>query len=153
MTVTGTVTVSGDNDPAAVSETVEGTLRLELVHPGGAKPSRPWIGRRCLTGMTYKLKGKRLSLRGHKFVKDDPGIDFWADLSTLYVVITEGPPERTYVGVIRVELADFLHRQLRGANVIDGGGPPVDDVGKAWALGRFMSFFMGSVADGYSDWT
>jgi hypothetical protein len=97
--------------------------------------------------------GPPIEVRGRKLIADDPGMDVWADLSTVHVVARSA--ERAWMGVMRVRLADFLDEQLRKMVVEsegDPGAPPLDDVARGWAFLRFASFFVGGVKNVYSQW-
>jgi hypothetical protein len=106
--------------------------------------------------MLYRLffrdsKGNPYTLSGHKIVKDDPGLDAWADTTTLYTKIFEGhvaaPGEtaaRLYgAGILRIYMLDFL-RQLTTFRV---EGPTMHD--RVAALKRFGQLFLGKLWDVY----
>jgi cholesterol oxidase len=151
IAIHGSIVFAGRDHP------VKGNLHLHLRSAGHA-PSRAWSesGQQRLHAMTYLLRnGSGLELLGRKVIRDDPGFDMWSDLSTLYVTVSENGS--TWVGVVRVQLADFVEKQLRQLQVLsseDGGagGGDIDDVAKAWALMKFGRFFLGSVKNVYSNW-
>ena len=98
--------------------------------------------------MTYRVRGDGIELDGHKVIEDDPGIDFWTDLSTLHTRVVYRQQE--LAGILRVHLPDFMDRQLRQMQV---GTDLDDDFVKAWGFVRFARFFFGSMTRAYSDWT
>jgi predicted acylesterase/phospholipase RssA len=95
--------------------------------------------------------GRQLTLSGFKEIRDGPGFDAWRDTTTLFTRVLEGhvPAEAestaTVVasGIITIHLLDFLH-QLTTFRVTGG-----DELGKASALGRFGTFFLGKLWDVY----
>jgi predicted acylesterase/phospholipase RssA len=107
--------------------------------------------------MHYRLffreaSGADLTLSGWKVVEDDPGLDVWADTTTLYTRIyrgrvaadAEAGAEVVASGVLRVHLPDFL-RQLTSFRA---RGPSSAD--EARALLDFLRFFLGSLWDVYA---
>ena len=159
----------------------EGSLYFDLQADHRPPGSRLWAQDRKLVAMTYDLRVKmgrrRVPLLARKLIADDPGMDFWSDLSTLYVVARvnglQNPQRvphlprsfapsklggstrvRWWVGVMRVQLSQFLQQQLPNLRVL-GDGPgavPADDVTRGWAFLRFASFFVGNVKNVYSQW-
>lgn len=131
-----------------------GQIELQL----GGPESAPF-GRRsappCSGGLVYRLQGRRdgrpvdglpgasdpsFRLYGFKHLADDPGLDAWLDLSTLYVdARVEG---RTFRGVVRVSLTEFLREQLPTFEVVQDG---LCRERQLWALSRFVRFFVGRV--------
>ncbi len=103
--------------------------------------------------MLYRLYftdggGSPLTLSGHKVVRDDPGLDLWADTTTMYVHLLDGYVSRgeepgarvTGAGVLRIDEAALL-RQLATFGTGGPGGPE--------ALARFGRFFLGELWDVY----
>ena len=138
---------------------VRGHLYLDLQRDPRRPASRVWAQERRLVAMSYVMVadgpagGPPIEVRGRKLIADDPGMDVWADLSTVHVVARSA--ERAWMGVMRVRLADFLDEQLRKMVVEsegDPGAPPLDDVARGWAFLRFASFFVGGVKNVYSQW-
>jgi choline dehydrogenase-like flavoprotein len=134
----------------------EGSLYFDLQADHRPAGSRLWAQDRKLVAMTYDLRVKmgrrRVPLLARKLIADDPGMDFWSDLSTLYVVARTG---RWWVGVMRVQLSRFLQQQLPNIKVLGEGAEgavPADDVTRGWAFLRFASFFVGNVKNVYSQW-
>ena len=147
MRVDGSLRVGGDESPRKFD--VSGELLLDMAEvPGGQRSSRIWLRPRRLTGMTYRITGPGVEAVGHKVIEDDPGIDFWTDLSTLHTRVVYDDQELT--GILRVHLPDFMDRQLRQMQV---GKDLDDDFVKAWGFARFAQFFFGSMTRAYSDWT
>jgi choline dehydrogenase-like flavoprotein len=135
----------------------EGRLCFELHTDDARRASRLWAQDRKLVAMTYELRVKvgrrRVPLLARKLMVDDPGMDLWSDLSTVFVVARTS---RWWVGVMRVRLSHFLQHQLRNMEVLGdvGAGPMAgpDDVTRGWAFLRFASFFVGGVKNVYSQW-
>lgn len=102
--------------------------------------------------MRYRLwftdaAGHPLTLRAHKRVADDPGLDVWTDSTTLFTQLLLGHVDQTRdddavvtaAGVLRIPLLSFV-RQLttfrtRGVTITD----------RASALVSFQSFFIGQL--------
>jgi cholesterol oxidase len=88
--------------------------------------------------------GNRLTLVGHKDIRDDPGLDVWPDTSTLYLRILGGhtladddPAASTIAsGIVTIHLPDFL-QQLTTFRV--GGPQPVS------AARAFGQLFLGEL--------
>jgi cholesterol oxidase len=91
--------------------------------------------------------GERFRFEGVKRVHDDPGLDLWADTTTLYVTVREGDAPAGRVvgrGILRISPADFS-RQLTTMQVLNASG-----VGERLAaLARFGRFFAGALHDVY----
>src|ERR671930_177754 len=107
--------------------------------------------------MLYRLlvtdgQGRQLTVSGHKEVHDDPGLDLYADTTTLYTRVLAGHvsaeqeagAEVVAAGIIRIHLVDFL-RQL---TTFRTSGGSVKE--QAAALGRFGALFLGSLWDVYA---
>ncbi|MDP8993151.1 MAG: GMC family oxidoreductase [Actinomycetota bacterium] len=115
----------------------------------GADPS--------VTNMMYRLHltgdaGEPLTLTGYKDVKDDPGLDLWADTTTLFVRVLRGHVEEdesgaevVAAGVLRIYMLDFA-RQLTTFRV---RGP--DAATRRKALSDFGSLFLGKLWEIYAD--
>jgi len=118
-----------------------GTLNLlvaDTVRPGD--PHRPAPGTRR---MIYRMAltatdGSRFDLHGVKLVRDDPGMDVWADTTTLAVTVTDATGAEVGTGELRIALAD-LARQL---TTIRGRS-----LSQLW---RFGMHFAGSLLDTYT---
>jgi choline dehydrogenase-like flavoprotein len=162
MDLKGTITVVGrPNQKRRIApfRFDKGALYFDLEKDPRRDTSRFWANRRRLKGMTYDipftLRTKRQqagTAHGRKFIHDDPGIDVWADLSTLYVGChIDG---QTYIGVLRISLTKFLQEQVRNMSVQTGkdGEPLFDEVAQGWAFLRLAGFFLGAVKNAYSEW-
>lgn len=130
-------------DPLTAIGTLE-LLVLDAVRPGD--PHRPAPGTRR---MTYRMTltatdGTRFGLRGEKLVRDDPGLDVWADTTTLAVTVRGADGSDRGHGALRIAPAD-LARQVM---TIDPAGPTFPR--RLAALGRFGMHFGGSLADTYT---
>ncbi len=135
---------------------VSGALYFELRADAQPGTSRLWAQDRKLVAMTYDLEidmgSRSVPLLGRKLIVDDPGLDLWNDLSTVFVVCRR---TRWWVGVMRVQLSSFLQNQLRNMRVVGDGEPgtlPLDEVARGWAFLRFASFFAGNLKNVYSQW-
>jgi predicted acylesterase/phospholipase RssA len=102
--------------------------------------------------MWYRLfftdaNGEPLTLIGFKRIEDDPGPDEWEDTTTLFTRVVKGhvgvDAEATAPlvagGIVRIELADFLH-QLTTFRV---EGPTL--AARTSALSRFGQLFLGKL--------
>ena len=107
--------------------------------------------------MLYRLyfrdkNGSPYTLSGHKIVKDEAGMDAWADTTTLYTRILQGHVDEQAEaaaqlygsGILRIYMLDFL-RQLTTFRV---EGPTVHD--RVAALNRFGRLFLGKLWDVYA---
>ena len=80
-------------------------------------------------------------------------MDFWGDLSTLFVVV------QTQALVGRGDARAAVQLPAAAAAQHAGAGRrrarpslPLDEVAKGWAFLRFASFFVGNVKNVYSQW-
>jgi choline dehydrogenase-like flavoprotein len=112
---------------------------------------RLWLGLRNgrMTTMNYDLRLRaddfpEAHLVGTKFIRDDPGLDSFLDLTTLNVVI-DRPGERLLHGVVRVPASNFISKQLPTFKLI--GCEDLDNTGKLWAAARFSDFFFGTIKE------
>jgi choline dehydrogenase-like flavoprotein len=142
-------------------------LRFEMDQPMEASTrmgARFWGEQRRMLSMTYHLLLEQVgatgtprtcTVVGRKKLQDQPGLDVWSDLSTLYVVVKDAGGVVTDIGIQRVHLGDFIRYQLRGIDTTGSLNPeniPLDDAAKAWALTRFGRLFLGTVTNVYSQW-
>jgi cholesterol oxidase len=110
-----------------------------------------------LKNMRYRLyfadgAGNPLTMRGHKDVRDDPGLDLWSDTSTLYTSVLRGhvpadedeTAEVSASGIITIHLVDFA-RQL---TTFRAQGPTPAD--RSRAMSRFGALFLGQLWELYS---
>ena len=116
--------------------------------------------------MFYRLffhddNGNPLTLSGHKFIKDDPGLDVWHDTTTLFTRILKGhvsKAEETAAenepqkladmceasGIIIIHFFDFM-KQL---TTFRAEGNTISD--RTAAMARFGRLFMGKLWDVYA---
>jgi cholesterol oxidase len=110
-------------------------------------PDDPEDGKR----MTYRMElaaedGSSFHFDGFKRIHDDPGLDQWADTTTLFVTVRregeDGPVAGR--GILRIRQQDFM-RQMTTMQVTGAAGPREELA----AMGRFGSYFTGSLRDVY----
>jgi hypothetical protein len=102
--------------------------------------------------MRYRMKmqareGRVFFMDGFKIIRDDPGLDVWADTTTLYVTIFDGPDDQAPVfgrGILRIYPDDFK-QQLQTLKVNNGRTLKQ----RARARLSFARVFMGTVFDTY----
>lgn len=85
-------------------------------------------------------------LLGTKLLVDDPGLDAWQDLTTLFTDIIDDEDNICLAGVIRVSLQDFINQQLPSFAVDPERSAGLSDTQRALALARFLKRFFGDVA-------
>jgi cholesterol oxidase len=104
--------------------------------------------RRMLYGLLLTSRaGRRFHFEGFKRVRDDGRLEAWADTTTLFVTIHDGPDRTAPVlgrGVLRIEPAD-LARQLTTV-AIPGAANAAD---RLRGIAAFGGFFAGTVLDVY----
>ena len=96
--------------------------------------------------MVYRMKmrseeGKVYYFHGYKIVRPHSVLDIWADNSTLYVTVRDGPDESAAVlgsGILHIERIDFA-RQLTTMKVTNA--PNVEE--RLRGMTRFGEFFAG----------
>ncbi len=125
--------------PLVVTDGVFNLFVTDAASPGAKK-------------MRYRMRlsseeGKRYFFEGFKQIHDDPGIDMWADTTTLYVTVHEGEDDSGPIagtGILRIKPADFMHQMttMRVTNAVDARQ-------RLAALGRFSAYFSGSLHDAY----
>ncbi|PYM67431.1 MAG: choline dehydrogenase [Candidatus Rokuibacteriota bacterium] len=136
----GTVTAPAVSpDPLTVAD---GTFSLFVVDATevGARQMRYEATLVARTGERYRFEG-------FKRIHDDPGLDLWADTTTLYVTVRAAePPDGRVVGrgILRIAPADFS-RQMTSMQVLDA----VSVGERLRALARFGQFFAGALHDVY----
>lgn len=81
------------------------------------------------------------TVRGYKRLRDKPGIEGWRDVSCLFVRISDPQGGVLGAGAVRVDLIQFLREQLPSMQATGCDDP----VRATWALGRFATFFFGSL--------
>jgi cholesterol oxidase len=102
--------------------------------------------------MRYRMKlssveGREYFFDGYKLVHDDPGIDQWADTTTLYITVHEGDSYAGEIvgrGILRIRPQDFL-RQMTTMQVTNAP----DAKARLAATGRYAAYFTGSLRDVY----
>jgi cholesterol oxidase len=102
--------------------------------------------------MLYRLRfvgkdAQRYLLDGFKIVRDDPGIDLWADNTTLYTSIRSGWSADGAIlaqGVLHINVPGFL--SLLGSMTVKNS-PSLLETAKA--KGDFGRFFLGSLWETY----
>jgi cholesterol oxidase len=102
--------------------------------------------------MRYRMKlssqeGGRYFFDGFKRIHDDPGLDMWADTTTLFITIHEGDDDAGRVvgkGVLHILPQDFM-RQMTTMRVRNA----VSARQRLALTGRFGAFFTGSLQDVY----
>lgn len=138
------------NQPWPVSESRRRHAQTLAVQPKHELPSSSDPGpevRELHYYIGFEDNGKRWLLTGYKHIQDEPGPDAWRASSSLYVCLwgpNVGQADETLVlqgvGVIHVELGQFLSRQLPSIRV-----SPSDAPRSVWAQAAFASFFFGSL--------
>jgi predicted patatin/cPLA2 family phospholipase len=171
------LTITADNvsrfvtDPEHDTDDVQGYIRCEAL--GGELPvEKGWFNLfvddndPSIKRMFYRLffrdgQGNPLTLTGHKYIKDDPGMDLWHDTTTLFTRILNGhvsekedhsdTPDHEELkkmvkasGIIIIHFFDFL-KQL---TTFRTKGPTISD--RASATASFGRLFMGKLWDVYA---
>lgn len=67
--------------------------------------------------MRYQMElisetGQKFAFEGHKVIRDDRGLDLWADTTTLYVTVSDMEKQALGKGILTIAPADFL-KQLQ----------------------------------------
>ena len=88
---------------------------------------------------------EKWELGGVKVLRNDPGADVWLDTSMLYFEMSDN--KRTYHGVLRLSLQEFLQKQLPSMMVCGTSDP----TRKSWALVAFYKFFAGELFRIYAE--
>ncbi len=102
--------------------------------------------------MKYRMKmlsqeGQTFFMDGFKVIRDDPGLDVWADTTTLYTTVYDGPgPDSPMLGqgILRILPADFAH-QLTTFQVTNGRSMRE----RVRLLVAFARVFLGTLFDTY----
>jgi cholesterol oxidase len=101
--------------------------------------------------MQYEMEAsanlRQWFVTGFKEIHNDPGVDAWADTTTLFVTVYDGPSRQAKIlgwAVLRVLAPDFVH-QVSTIEVLNApsGGARRD------AKSKFVRFFLGSLFDVY----
>lgn len=121
--------------------TAHGVLELLVVDPVDPRNRR----------MTYRMAltstdGATFGFHGEKTVRDDGGIDVWADTTTLSITLRAGIESGPVLGtgVLRIRPADFA-TQVTTVRAIGVSTPRQ----RLAVLSRFGSYFTRSLADSY----
>ncbi len=85
-------------------------------------------------------------MTGFKRLSDKPGPQAWRDVSCLYVKLwrpddSGKPSEVVAAGAVRVDLVDFLSKQVPSIQATGSDDP----ARRVWAAGRFASYFFGTL--------
>lgn len=115
-----------------------GTFQCLVKDPGDPR-ARRMLYRLHLTS----IEGRAFEFEGEKLIRDDQGLDLWADTTTLHVTVTEGG-RRVGRGVLTLAPADFA-RQLTTLQVT-GVESRLERL--RWQA-RFGAFFAGALFDTY----
>jgi cholesterol oxidase len=102
--------------------------------------------------MRYRMKlasseGGTYFFDGFKRIHDDPGLDMWADTTTLFITVYEGDDDKGGVagkGILHIRPQDFMKQMttMRVRNAVSAR--------QQLALsGRFGAYFTGSLHDVY----
>jgi cholesterol oxidase len=96
--------------------------------------------------------GKPLTMLGHKILRDDPGLDIWEDITTLFIRIYDGhvaghdftrpsgdtpewPPGQVAMGIIHISLRDGI------ASGLSFTAPGASHLQKVEAVTKFLGFY------------
>lgn len=99
--------------------------------------------------MRYRMKlttqeGATYRFTGHKVIRDDPGLDQWADTTTLYVTLDDEAGQRVGTGILTIRPDDFA-RQMTTMRATNAGSIAE----RLEATARFGAFFSGMLWDTY----
>jgi len=157
-----TLTIASDDIAALLADPAHGAIAFGTVDAPGLHPEPLTVSegefqlfatdprRDGIRRMLYRLHltsedGDEFDFEGIKVVRDDPGLDTWADTTTLHVSVRRsGDGLLLGRGILRIELADFL-RQLRTIEVTGADGT-LDRL--RWQA-RFGLMFSGTLFDAY----
>jgi cholesterol oxidase len=126
-------------EPLTVSEGSFNLFMDDPVHPG-------------MRRMQYRMKlmskeERTYYFTGFKIIRDDAGIDLWADTTTLYITLFDGDSEQGPVvgkGILRIDPADFVRQltTLRATNAAN-----LTETLRTTA--KFGQLFAGGMIDSY----
>ncbi len=97
--------------------------------------------------VAFRHAGRDWYLAGRKEVQDHPGLDLWADTTTLYTRLHEGTDATGPVagaGILRLGAGDLI--RLLTTVRVTGDGPAAE---KAETVARFGRFFLGELWESY----
>lgn len=83
----------------------QGSFNLFKEHPEDVETMRMWYRMQL-----HSQEGDDYYFVGYKVIRDDPGIDLWADTTTLYVTLHRGTDEKGAVvgrGILKIRPSDF----------------------------------------------
>jgi len=106
----------------------------------------------------FQVDGEPWTLRGQKLLHEDPGMDVWDDSSELFVAVFRADA-LVQAGIMRLGPLGFMRSILKSMqptnDPADWNGIRVlgvedgDWARKAWAIGTFASFFLGTLQKVY----
>ena len=104
--------------------------------------------KRMIYEVGFRHENEDYYLAGHKEVRDDPGLDLWADTTTLYTKLHRGLDASGPVvgaGVLSLGVADLVRlvSTIRATDADSLGG-------RAKAVAAFGRFFLGALWDTYA---
>jgi cholesterol oxidase len=158
------LTIHSDDLDAMLVDTLHrarltGSVILPVLDPGPLSVSQGWFelfsgdpASATTRRMIYRLElaapdGRRFRFEGFKRVHQDPGLDLWADTTTLFVTLFEktvGGETLVGKGILRIAPRDLL-RQL-GTMEVTGVAEPLT---RLRYMARFGAFFAGTLCDVY----
>ena len=102
---------------------------------------------KAIGSMKYDLRGsagqEEIRLVGVKQLREDPGLDAWKDLTTLYTIVERkgNSGMMGYGGIIHVPLLDVLGKQFPSMDIV---GDDISAERKTWLMLSFVrTFFRG----------
>ena len=99
--------------------------------------------------IVFDRDGREHVIEAAKVLFDDPRLDIWYDLSTLYFDMFDGNPngqEPIYRGIMRLAPDYFIERQLRSVAITPEEADPSR---KSWAYFAFARYYAGEVTKIY----
>jgi choline dehydrogenase-like flavoprotein len=121
---------------------VLGTLRIRVSSHGH---DGSMIYRLRTNHATRQTNPGQFRLVGAKQLRDNPGLDAWKDLTTLYV--NANYDGQDHAGIIRVPLLDFVGTQLPQMDV---PGDDISPMRKTWWILRYFARFYGGLSQIYT---
>jgi len=97
--------------------------------------------------MAFQAQGQPYYFAGHKDVRNDRGVDFWHDVTTLYTQLHKGPDKSGPViaaGTLTLTIRQLL--KMAPTFRVSGAKSKKEE---AAAMARFGSFFLGELWDTY----
>jgi choline dehydrogenase-like flavoprotein len=96
--------------------------------------------------IAFASDGRERVIEAAKVLRDDPRLDIWYDLATLYFDVFEDDPAHSrpvYRGIMRLAPDYFIERQLRSVTITPENADPSR---KSWAYFAFARYYGGEVA-------